>query len=45
MSKPQFNAKTLVLVAIALVLAGAAVSWLKRSTSTDHDVSDPGVTL
>jgi cytochrome c-type biogenesis protein CcmH/NrfF len=47
MRKPRFDAKTLVLIAIAiaLVLAGAVVSRLNRRNWTDHDVSDPGVTL
>jgi len=45
MTKPRFDAKTLLLIAIALVLAGAVASRLNRRTWTDHDVSDPGVTL
>jgi len=45
MSKPRLDAKTLASMAIALVLIGAAVAWWNRRTSTDHDVSDPGVTL
>jgi hypothetical protein len=30
---------------VALVLAGAVVAWALRHRWTDHDVSDPGVTL
>ena len=30
---------------VALVLAGAVVAWAFRHNWTDHDVSDPGVSL
>lgn len=30
---------------LALVLTGAAVAWALRRRWTDHDVSDPGVSL
>ena len=30
---------------VALVFAGAVVAWAFRHRWTDHDVSDPGVTL
>jgi hypothetical protein len=30
---------------LALVLTGAVVAWAFRRSWTDHDVSDPGVTL
>lgn len=39
------NAKTFGLMSIALLIAGAVVVWISRRSSTDHDVSDPGVTL
>jgi hypothetical protein len=37
--------KTLGLLAASLVLAGALVARLFRRARTDHNVSDPGVTL
>jgi hypothetical protein len=39
------NAKGLGLMAALLVLTGAVLLWVRRRTWTDHDVSDPGVTL
>ena len=30
---------------LALLLTGAVVAWVVRRRWTDHDVSDPGVTL
>ncbi|HEX5905527.1 MAG TPA: hypothetical protein VFY56_00805, partial [Propionibacteriaceae bacterium] len=33
------------LMAVLLVLAGAGLVWIRRRIWTDHDVSDPGVTL
>jgi hypothetical protein len=43
--KLQFDAKALALMLMALVIAGAALRRRSRGTWTDHDVSDPGVTL
>jgi len=43
--KLQFDAKALALMLVALVIAGAALRRRSRRTWTDHDVSDPGVTL
>jgi hypothetical protein len=42
--KPPLDARTLGLVAV-LAIVGAAITWFVRSRWTDHDVSDPGVTL
>jgi len=40
------DAKAFGMVATSLVLAAAAVVWLfRRARWTDHDVSDPGVSL
>jgi hypothetical protein len=44
MTKPPIDAKVLALV-IALVVGIAVFSRLRRRTWSDHDVSDPGVTL
>jgi hypothetical protein len=38
------DARALGLVA-ALAIVGAAITWFVRRRWTDHDVSDPGVTL
>jgi hypothetical protein len=38
------DAKAFGLIAASLVLSGAVVWWVRRKW-TDHDVSDPGVTL
>jgi hypothetical protein len=32
-------------LATSLVLIGAVMVWMSRRAWTDHDVSDPGVTL
>jgi hypothetical protein len=45
MPKPPVDAKALAFLAVALVVGIAVVSRLRRKTWTDHDVSDPGVTL
>jgi hypothetical protein len=45
MGNRQLNAKAFGLVAALLVLSGAVLLWIRRRTWTDHDVSDPGVTL
>jgi hypothetical protein len=45
MTKPPIDAKALALVVVALVVCIAVLSRLRRRASTDHDVSDPGVTL
>jgi hypothetical protein len=39
-TRPEHNALSM----LAIVLTGAAVVWAVRRW-TDHDVSDPGVTL
>ena len=38
------DARTVGLVA-ALAIVGVAITWVVRRRWTDHDVSDPGVTL
>ena len=45
MTKPPIDAKALVILVIALLVGIAVVSRLRRRDWTDHDVSDPGVTL
>lgn len=45
MTKPPIDLKALALVVVALVVAIAVMSRLRRRDSSDHDVSDPGVTL
>jgi hypothetical protein len=45
MGNRRFDAKTFGLIAALLVLSGAVVLWVRRRNWTDHDVSDPGVTL
>jgi len=44
MTKPPIDAKALAAIAIGLVIGIAVLSRLRRAWS-DHDVSDPGVTL
>jgi nitrate reductase gamma subunit len=39
------DAKAFGLMAALLLLAGALLLWIRRRTWTDHNVSDPGVTL
>ncbi|MDT4903721.1 MAG: hypothetical protein QOH52_1737, partial [Pseudonocardiales bacterium] len=39
------DAKTVGLRAASLVLIGAVAVWIFRRAWSDHDVSDPGVTL
>ena len=39
------DAKAFGLMAALLVLAGAVLLWIRQRTRTDHNVSDPGVTL
>ena len=39
------DAKAFGLMAAWLVLTGAVLLWIRRRTWTDHNVSDPGVTL
>jgi hypothetical protein len=41
----DLGAKAFGLLAASLVLTGAVVVWMFRRAWTDHDVSDPGVTL
>jgi hypothetical protein len=45
MGNLRLNAKAFGLVAALLVLSGSVLLWIRRRTWTDHDVSDPGVTL
>jgi hypothetical protein len=39
------DAKAFGLLAASLVVTGAVLVWIFRRGWTDHDVSDPGVTL
>jgi hypothetical protein len=39
------DAKAFGLLATSLVLTGAVVVWVLRRSWSNHDVSDPGVTL
>jgi hypothetical protein len=39
------DARAFGLIAALLVLTGAVVLWVRQRNWTDHDVSDPGVTL
>jgi hypothetical protein len=41
----RLDAKAFGLIAALLVLTGAVVLWVRQRNWTDHDVSDPGVTL
>ena len=41
----RLDAKAFGLVAALLVLTGAVLLWIRRRSWTDHNVSDPGVTL
>lgn len=45
MGNRQFDLKTVGLLATLLALSVGAVVWTVRQVWTDHDVSDPGVTL
>jgi nitrate reductase gamma subunit len=45
MENRKLNAKTFGLVAALLMLSGAALLWIRRRTWTEHNVSDPGITL
>jgi hypothetical protein len=45
MGNRRFDAKMFGLMAALLVLSGAVLLWTRRRRGTDHDVSDPGVTL
>jgi hypothetical protein len=45
MGNRRFDLKGFGLLATSLVVTGAVVAWLFRRAWTDHDVSDPGVTL
>jgi nitrate reductase gamma subunit len=45
MGNRRLDAKAFGLMAALLVLTGAVLLWIRRRSSTDHDVSDPGVTL
>ena len=39
------DAKAFAFIAASLVLTGVVLLWIRRNRWTDHDVSDPGVTL
>jgi hypothetical protein len=39
------DAKAFGLIAALLVLTSAVLFWIRRKSWTDHDVSDPGITL
>jgi hypothetical protein len=45
MGNRQFDLKTVGLLAVLLALSAGAVVWTVRQVWTDHDISDPGVTL
>jgi hypothetical protein len=45
MGNRQLDAKALGLLAASLVLTGALALWMFRRAWTDHNVSDPGVSL
>ena len=45
MGNRRLDAKSVGLLATSLVLAGAVLVWMLRRAWTDHNVSDPGVTL
>jgi hypothetical protein len=45
MGNRRLDAKAFGLVAALLVLTFAVLLWVRRRTPSDHDVSDPGVTL
>jgi nitrate reductase gamma subunit len=46
MGKGRLDAKAFGVMAALLVLSGAVLLWIRRRGRwTNHDVSDPGVTL
>jgi hypothetical protein len=45
MGNRPLDAKTAGVLAASLMLATAVAAWIFRRAWTDHDVSDPGVTL
>jgi hypothetical protein len=45
MGNRRFDAKAFGLIAVLLLVSGAVLFWVRRRWWTDHDVSDPGVTL
>ena len=45
MGNRRFDAKAFGLMAALLMVSGAVLLWIRRRTWTDHNVSDPGVTL
>jgi hypothetical protein len=45
MGNRRFDAKAFGLMAALLMVSGAVLLWIRRRTWTDHDVSDPGITL
>jgi hypothetical protein len=45
MTKPPLDAKALAFVVIVLLVVVTVLSRRRRRTVSDHDVSDPGVTL
>jgi hypothetical protein len=45
MGNPRLDVKAFALLAPLLLLSGAVVVWKFRRARTDHNISDPGVTL
>jgi hypothetical protein len=45
MGNGRVNVRAFGVLVTLLVLIGAAFLWMRRRGWTDHDVSDPGVTL
>ena len=45
MGKRRFDAKTFGLIVASVALTGAVLVWILRRAWTEHDVSNPGVTL
>jgi len=45
MGNRRFDAKAFGLVAALILVSRAVLFWIRRRRWTDHDVSDPGVTL
>ena len=45
MENRRLGTKAFGLLATSLVLTGAVVVWVFRRSWSNHDVSDPGVTL
>jgi LPXTG-motif cell wall-anchored protein len=45
MGNRRLDATAFGLMAALLLLSGAMLLWIRRKRWTDHNVSDPGVTL